>query len=52
MSSLFSICFLGGWTLPFFRNFSAINSILIFSLKTLILILIFILIRGTLPRFR
>jgi len=52
MSSLFSICFLGGWSLPFFYNMTAITQIIVFSLKTLSLVLIFILIRGTLPRFR
>ena len=52
MSSLFTLCFLGGWTLPLLGSSRFFISILTFSSKSLILILLFILVRGTLPRFR
>ena len=47
--------FLGGWGLPGFHPqgvAGAIASILIFSVKTLLLTLVFIWVRWTLPRFR
>lgn len=52
MSSLFVLIFLGGWDIPFLKIQDKVTSIFIFSFKTFVLIFIFILIRGTLPRYR
>jgi NADH-quinone oxidoreductase subunit H len=47
--------FLGGWGLPGFNPRGVVGvvaSVLIFSIKTLLLVLVFIWVRWTLPRFR
>ena len=47
--------FLGGWSLPGFHPQGALGvvaSVLIFSIKTMLLVLVFIWVRWTLPRFR
>jgi NADH-quinone oxidoreductase subunit H len=46
MSTFISICFLGGW-LPIFGY-----SLIFFILKILVVILFFIWVRATLPRYR
>ena len=51
ISSLISLLFLGGW-LPLFECLSFINPLIWFSLKTLVFIVFFIVIRAILPRFR
>jgi NADH-quinone oxidoreductase subunit H len=50
MSSFTIILFLGGWSSPFFFNF--LPTIFWFSLKILFFIIIFVLLRAGLPRYR
>jgi NADH-quinone oxidoreductase subunit H len=60
MSSLYAILFLGGYNLPgiiynmFVDNFFLLNvlGLLFFCIKTLFLILMFILVRAAFPRYR
>lgn len=53
MSTLSTILFFGGWLLPFdFLNTSVFIQIFFFSLKILINILFFILVRAAFPRYR
>ncbi len=53
MSSVTTILFLGGW-LPFFdfAPFTYIPETINFSYKTMITITLFVIVRGTLPRYR
>lgn len=50
MSSITTVIFLGGWL--FFKGLFPIPQTIIFSLKTMIFISLFVIIRGILPRFR
>ena len=50
MSSLVNILFLGGWV--FFNFFGIYFSLIIFSLKTVFVAFLFILVRAILPRYR
>lgn len=56
MSALTVILFLGGWFPPSFLDFCPLNLIIPgvfwFAFKTLFCIFLFILVRGTLPRYR
>lgn len=55
-SAVFVLLFLGGWNLPFLHYpeglFGSILSIVVFALKTFVLVFFFMWIRWTLPRFR
>lgn len=55
-SAVFVLLFLGGWNLPFFSYpaglFGSLLSVLVFALKTFVLVFFFMWIRWTLPRFR
>ena len=50
MSSLSALFFLGGWYIN--SNFFWIPESIIFSIKIIIFVTLFILVRGTLPRYR
>jgi NADH-quinone oxidoreductase subunit H len=50
MSSLTTILFLGGWLMPY--PFSVFPSSFWFILKTLIFVILFVVARGILPRYR
>jgi NADH-quinone oxidoreductase subunit H len=53
MSTLISICFLGGWLSPInFFIFLLVPGWLWLSLKVCFVVILFILIRATLPRYR
>lgn len=56
MSSIASLLFLGGWLLPFPLNYlftgNNIVAAFFFSLKVMFIVILFILVRGTLPRYR
>lgn len=53
MCSITSILFLGGWHLPFdFFPFTLIPTSISFALKTMLIVSLFILVRGVLPRYR
>ncbi len=58
-SALFSIIFLGGWSIPFVSLdaypdgiLGAVLSVLVLTFKTLAIIFLFMWVRWTLPRFR
>lgn len=53
MSAVTALLFLGGWQVPFdFIPFSWVPSSIYFSLKTVFFIVLFVIVRGTLPRYR
>jgi len=52
MSSITTICFLGGWSGPEFWVFSQVPKVLWFLLKVYALIFFYYWIRATLPRYR
>ena len=51
-SSLSALFFLGGWHFPFIDNFNPIWGTLVFALKVIFFVTLFVLVRGTLPRYR
>jgi NADH-quinone oxidoreductase subunit H len=53
ISSITTILFLGGWN-PFFDfiPFTWVPETINFALKTMFFIVLFVLVRGTLPRYR
>jgi NADH-quinone oxidoreductase subunit H len=50
-SSLSALFFLGGWDLPLV-NLSPVWGTLVFALKAMLFVTLFVLVRGTLPRYR
>jgi len=53
MCSITGILFLGGWTLPFaIFPLTLIPSSIIFAMKTMLFVTLFVLVRGILPRYR
>ena len=52
MSAVFTLLFLGGWTVPLTVACSSTIAGLIFSFKTIILCFAFVLARATIPRYR
>lgn len=53
MCSVTAVLFLGGWTLPIeVFPFTLIPSSLVFALKTMLFVTLFVLVRGVLPRYR
>lgn len=53
MSAVTALLFLGGWQVPFdFFPFSWVPAPIYFSLKTVFFIVLFVVVRGTLPRYR
>ena len=51
-SSLSALFFLGGWHFPYRAAFAAPWGTLIFALKVRFFVTLFVLVRGTLPRYR
>lgn len=51
MSSLNVVLFLGGWFNPFYFIYD-LNPIIVFNLKIMVVVFIFILVRAMLPRYR
>ncbi|WPX97636.1 NADH-quinone oxidoreductase subunit NuoH [Candidatus Fokinia crypta] len=53
MSSLTTLLFLGGWSVPFgIQSLECIPSVIWFLVKTLGCLMLFIIVRGVLPRYR
>lgn len=53
MSSVTAILFMGGWEVPFnFFPFNIIPGSIYFALKTMLFVTLFVVVRGTLPRYR
>jgi NADH-quinone oxidoreductase subunit H len=53
MCSITGVLFLGGWNLPFnFFPFTLIPGSVMFALKTMLFVTLFVLVRGVLPRYR
>jgi NADH-quinone oxidoreductase subunit H len=53
MSAVTALLFLGGWQAPFdIFPFNVIPQSVYFGIKTLFFITLFIIVRGTLPRYR
>lgn len=52
MSAFVSILFLGGWSLPFIEINNFIFNSLIFAIKIVFFVVIFVVLRAALPRYR
>jgi NADH-quinone oxidoreductase subunit H len=50
MSALFTILFMGGWSIPVFSGL--FPHYIVFSFKTVVICFFFVITRATLPRYR